>query len=193
MNAVPPELILYSLASYIFYVRKMYDYGLPTLDSSIVADGWVKDAGRKLSKEAKKAAKSASKFIKEKAPRVIGKAVKEGLETLMDTGSLSAAVARVVSTAASESVDIGKTEAEQMIRKSYNKEAGTSYAHADFISFASGLPMHHKLLRKRMGHSAVKPMVHYNPHENPFTHEQMVRKPSSRELGVIDQAGSVLG
>jgi hypothetical protein len=126
----------------------MLDYGMPHLDSSIVADGWIKDTSAKMSSAVKHASKKASKFIHDKAPRVISTSVSQALKTLMDTGSITAAVTKLVTTAASESVDIGKTEAEKLIMGEYNKQAGTNYQHADFISFANGLPAHHKLLHK---------------------------------------------
>jgi septal ring-binding cell division protein DamX len=156
----------------------MLDAGTPYLDSSIVADGWIKDTGSKVSSEVKKAAKKASKFIKHKAPEVIKESVSAAVKTLLDTGSITAAVTRLVTTAASESVEIGKTEAEKLIVTEYNKQAGTSYEHADFISFANGLPAHHKLLEKV--HAAYRHTDYARKKQAKYEKEVLGMRPAQR-------------
>ncbi|GCA62688.1 hypothetical protein KIPB_005191 [Kipferlia bialata] len=168
----------------------MLDYGMPHLDSSIVADGWIKDAGSKLKGEAKKASKKATKFITQKAPKVLAESCQAALKTLLETGSLTAAVTRLVTTAASESVEIGKTEAEKLVKDAYNKAAGTQYEHADFISFANGLPAHHKLLKTvaKVVHAApVRRTIHKVKHHGD-SQERNTASPHATVLPYLDDS-----
>jgi hypothetical protein len=113
-----------------------------SVNTNYSADGVISDLGKHI----KKGAHKAVKFAKEKAPKIIKSAVTGGLDTLLKTGSLTAAVTNMVREGAREGVAISKEEAEKYLCKEYNDQAGTDHDHAGFVNFAGNLQAHHALL-----------------------------------------------
>jgi hypothetical protein len=101
---------------------------------------------RDLGKKVKKGAQKFGKFASEKLPKVMKSAVRGGLDSLLKTGSLTAAVTNMVREGAREGITISKEEAEKALAKEYNEQAGTDHDHAGFVNFAGNLQAHHELL-----------------------------------------------